>query len=257
MALDWRKATPDELLARLDEIDLETFEEAVENESFNEDHVRLLLKNPGLDGALVERISREARFFKRGLLRFALVSHPRLPRVRALEMVPYLFWRDALRVATSLKVHPHVRVVAEQHVAARVSDLTLGERVTLARTATRTVLQALREDKDPRVIAAVLQNYRCTEEDVLLVTSSQSTPPQVLAQVARNPKWRARPALRSSLVRNPRLGLPLALGFLEHLTPGELKTLIRQKDLPKLLQKSARRLLEETKSSPGGAGRVG
>ena len=65
------------------------FEEAAENPGLNEDHVRLLLKNPGLDAALVERISREPRFFKRGLLRLVLVSHPRLPRVRALEMIPF------------------------------------------------------------------------------------------------------------------------------------------------------------------------
>lgn len=247
MSCDWRSATPDELLAHLDEMDLDAFELALENDGFHEEHVRLLLKRPGLEPAFVERISRESRFFRRGAIRVALVAHPRVPRVRALELVPYLYWRDALRIATNLKVHPQVRVVAEHQVVQRIEELTVGEKTTIARTATRSVLQALRNESDPRVITAVLQNYRCTEEDATFIAANPNTPPHVLAVVARHPKWRQRPQVRAQLVRNRRLGLPIALGLLEHLGQGELHGVVRKKDLPKVLRDSARRLLDEAR----------
>lgn len=249
MSIEWASAEPDEILAHLQDVDTEVLEELLENDAFNEDHVRVLLKNPRLEAEAVDRLSREPRFFRRGIIRVALVMHPHISRVRALELVPYLFWRDALRVARSPAVHPQVRVVAEHAVAERLPELTPGERMTIARTATRPVLQALRTDKDARVIEAVMQNFRCTEEDVLLITSIASTPPQVLGLVARHPKWRLRPAIRSALVRNRRLPLPIALGILEQLSANELQVLSRQAQLPKVLRESARRLARELQGS--------
>ena len=245
MSIDWARAEPDEILARLQEVDDEILQELLENDAFNEDHVRVLLKNPRLEPEAVERLSREPRFFRRGNIRVALVMHPHVSRVRALELVPYLFWRDALRVARSPAVHPQVRVVAEHAVAERLPELTPGEKMTIARTCTRPVLQALRTDHDARVIEAVLQNFRCTEEDVLLIASIGTTPPQVLGLVARHPKWRVRPTVRNALIRNRRLPLPLALGILEQLSVAELTGLARQAQLPKLLRESARRLARE------------
>jgi hypothetical protein len=247
VSVDWTKAGPDAILAHLQDVDDESFELLLENESFNEDHVRVMLKDPGLSGEIVERLSREARFFRRGNIRVALVVHPHISRVRALELVPYLFWRDSLRVARNLRVHPQVRLIAEQQVAERIADLTVGEKITLARTATRTVLQALRRDDDLRVAGAVLQNYRCTEEDVLFIANGGRSSPQVLGLIARHPKWRVRPGVRGALIRNRRLPLPVALGLLEQLSVPELEGLARQPRLPRLLRESARRLAREQK----------
>lgn len=243
MAFDWRTAGSEELLAHLPVMDLPAFEAALENEAFTEDHVRLLLKNTGLPADFVERVSREPRFFQRSAIRVALVLHPKLPRVRGLELLHHLFWRDLLRVASQPRVHPQVRAVAEALVAERLPDLTLGERVTAARAAGRGVIRVLRKDPDPRVAEALLRNYRMTEEDALFMASSQDTVPAVLGVLARDPKWRVRPSVKAQLVRNRRLALPLALGLLSELGLHELQAVARQGDLPKVLRESASRLV--------------
>ena len=111
-APDWATAGPDELRARLAEVDLAAFEIACGNEHFTEEHVRLLLKDPGLDPELVEGFSGGPRFFQKNVVRVALALHPKLPRVRGLELVRWLWWRDLLRVAVQPSVHPQVRVTA-------------------------------------------------------------------------------------------------------------------------------------------------
>lgn len=242
MAIDWRKATADQILARLPELDEAAFEEAAPNEALTEEHVRLLLKDTGLASEFVERISREPRFFKSNSVRVALALHPKLPRVRGLEILRHLYWRDLLRVSASPRVHPQLRAMSEQLVADRIPDLTLGERIAVARTCGRGVLRALRTDPSPRVVEGVLRNFRCTEEDALFMASSPESRPDCLTVLARHPKWRMRPAVRYQLVRNRRLPLPVALGLLPELGPGELESVGRRGELPRLLRASAERL---------------
>jgi hypothetical protein len=244
--VDWAAADADTLRAHLDEMDLAAFEQAASNEQFTEDHVRLLLKNPGLPAELVERVSREPRFFQKNVVRVALALHPKLPRVRGLELVRWLYWRDLVRVSVQPSVHPQIRVTADQVLAEKIPDLTVGERMSLARAASRAVLRALRLDPDPRVIEALLRNARCTEEDVVFMASSTDSHPLALGAIARSARWRARPMVREQLVRNRRLSLPLALGLMTELGRSELAAVARQPELPKLLREAAARKLRET-----------
>ena len=255
--LDWRSASSDELLAHLASLDLGAFEEALHNPAFSEEHVRVALTEPGLSSQLLDRISREPRFFKKSSIRVGLLLHAKLPRVRGLELVPYLYWRDLIRVAAQPKVHPQVRVIAEQLLAERVPDLTLGEKIAVARTSGRMVLRVLRKDPEPRVIEALLRNYRCTEEDAVFIAASSDTTPQVLAVLARQEKWRQRPAVRSQLVRNRRLSLPLALGLLSTLSQGDLSAITRAGELPRLLRDAAARLMKTPEPRTGGRSEAG
>jgi len=252
-AFPWETAAADELLARLDAVDLDVFERLCPNEQFNEEHVKLLLKDPGLAPELVERISREPRFFQKNAVRVALALHPKLPRVRGIEIVRWLYWRDCMRVALQPHVHPQVRVVADQVLAEKIPDLTIGERMSLARQASRAVLRSLRLDQDPRVIEALLRNARCTEEDVVFMASSGDSHPQALAVIARSGRWRARPVVREQLVRNRRLALPVALGLLTELGRAELGAVARQAELPSLLREAARRRMSESPRRAGSA----
>ena len=244
MDIDWRTAGADLIHACLEDLTPEVFPLAAENEAFSDEHVRVLLKNPGLSGELLVRISRERRFFQKTALLASLLLHPKFPRARGLEIVRYLFWRDLLRVSSQPSVHPQLRIVAEHLLAERIPDLTLGEKMSIARTAGRAVLRSLREDPNPRVVQCLLRNWRCTEEDALFVAGSPQTPSDVLAVLARDSRWRSRQAVKSQLVRNRRLGLPIALGLLPELGGADLAAVARQADLPKIVRDAARRLLQ-------------
>ena len=81
--------------------------------------------------------------------------------------------------------------------------LTLGERKSLARRPDRNVLEKLLLDPHPDVIARLLHNPRLTEDDVVRLAARRPGRPEVLAAIARDPKWLHRARVRLTLVLNP------------------------------------------------------
>ena len=88
--------------------------------------------------------------------------------------------------------------------------LTLGERKSLARRPTREMMDRLLRDPHPDVIRMVLANPKVTEEDVLALAARRPCRPDVLTEIARQPRWAHRPRIRMALVLNPDTPLEIA-----------------------------------------------
>lgn len=88
--------------------------------------------------------------------------------------------------------------------------LTLGERKSLARKPDREMMERLLRDPHPDVIRMVLANPRVVEEDVLAVAARRPCRPDVLKEIARQPRWAHRPRIRMALVLNPDTPLEMA-----------------------------------------------
>ena len=88
--------------------------------------------------------------------------------------------------------------------------LTLGERKSLARRPDRAMMDRLLRDPHPDVIRMVLANPKVVEEDVLAVAARRPCRPDVLAEIARQPRWAHRPRIRMALVLNPDTPLEIA-----------------------------------------------
>jgi hypothetical protein len=88
--------------------------------------------------------------------------------------------------------------------------LTLGERKSLARRPNRAMMDRLLRDPHPDVIRMVLANPKVVEEDVLAVAARRPCRPDVLVEIARQPRWAHRPRIRMALVLNPDTPLEIA-----------------------------------------------
>jgi len=88
--------------------------------------------------------------------------------------------------------------------------LTLGERKSLARKPDRATMDRLLHDPHPDVIRMVLAGPRVIEEDVLAVAARRPCRPDVLTEIARQPRWAHRPRIRMALVLNPDTPLDIA-----------------------------------------------
>ena len=204
-----------------------------------------LLTRPDLPMSVLEEIlaSRDAR--KHHTVRRALAGHPRTPRHAALSLVTTLYWRDLARLSADARVHPEVRRAADRDIARRLPELALSERVDLALSAGRGTLLALRFDRDPRVLVAVLDNRLTTEIDVVAVAARTQTPPPVLEAIAAHPRWGLRPSLRSALLRNPALPVAVALSFLSGTSTGDLAGILEVPGISRLVKACAQRLLAQ------------
>jgi hypothetical protein len=98
--------------------------------------------------------------------------------------------------------------------------LTLGERKSLARKPDRNLLERLVHDPHPDVIHRLLANPRITEDDVVRLSCKRPARPEVLAEIARTPRWVHRPRVRLALMLNPgtpfELAAPIAALLLRH-----------------------------------------
>ena len=104
--------------------------------------------------------------------------------------------------------------------------LTLGERKSLARRPDRGLLERLLADPHPDVIRGVLSNPRLTEDDVVRFVARTPSHPDLLAEVARTPRWAHRPRVRLALILNPFSPLDLALPLASLLLRHELRLVV-------------------------------
>lgn len=105
----------------------------------------------------------------------------------------------------------------------RGRPLTLGERKSLARKPSRESTERLLRDPHPDVIRMLLVNPKVTEDDVLVLAARRPCRPDVLAQIARSPRWSHRPRIRVALVLNPDTPLDVAAPLVALLVRQELR----------------------------------
>lgn len=121
--------------------------------------------------------------------------------------------------------------------------LTLGERKSLARTWDRSVLERLLGDPSPDVVRLLLDNPRLTETDVLRISSARRASPAVLRLILGHKRWKVRPRIRLSLLRNPRLPQATALRLVGLVDAAALRELRNDPILPRAVRDAiARRL---------------
>ena len=135
--------------------------------------------------------------------------------------------------------------MADLDLLRRLPEMALAERVDLAKTVGRGTLLVLRFDPDPRVVAAVLDNRFATEPDVVAAAARSAAGPRVLEVIAAHPRWSLRSAVRSALLRNPSLPLPLGLALVTRATREDLEGLRGAPGVPAILKACAERVLAD------------
>jgi hypothetical protein len=185
-----------------------------------------LLGRADLPAVELEEVLRNAEARRFHAVRLALAAHRGTPRGEALSLVETLFWRGLAHLSADARVHPEIRRAADVHLLRRLPEMALAERVDLARTVGRGVLLALRQDPEPRVLAALLDNRFATEPDVVQAAARAGAMPQALAVIAQHPRWSSRRAVRQALLGNPALPMSAAGALIAGATDRELANLV-------------------------------
>lgn len=205
--------------------------------------LRQLFRNPYLSRQVIEQLLAHRRLLVFHEVRKELARHPQTPEVRALRLVAGLFWRDLLELTNDTRARPRLRRAAERHLVDRIQGLGAGEKVAIARRAGPLLVSQLRHDHEPRVISALLENPRLTEGSLIPLASSETAKPEVLALVARHPKWGTRYAVRISLARNRRTPVQTTLGILPLLKKQDLKGIEQDRRMNMAVRRRAAVLL--------------
>jgi len=228
------------LSERLRDDSPDSLRELAQSPTLNEEQLILLLARKDLPGELIEEIAQRKPLLRSYTVKKALVLHPHTPRIVSLRMLRDLYLMDLVQLTLTPGALAELKRNAEEQLIARLPQLPLGQKVTLARRGPGRVAGALLAEGHEQVLSIVLDNTNLTEAHVLKALSRPKITPRVVEAVSRHAKWSHRYNVRLALVRQPSTTLSTVLAYLPELTVSDLKELIA----PGIVSENFRRYLQ-------------
>src|SRR2546426_633313 len=230
-------ATGDELVVLLHHPSVDVLVALLDNPALDETHVCLLLERKNLPGEILEEVARRKPLLKSYRVKRSLAFHPRTPRLISLRLIRDLYLMDLVQVAILPGVSAELKRTAEDQLLARLPQLPLGQKITLARRGPARVAGALLAEGHAQVISIVLDNPYMTEAQILRALSREKLPVSVIPAIIQHRKWSISYNVRLALIRHPAAPLATILSYLPELTVSDLRELAAPGIVPENLRK--------------------
>lgn len=201
-----------------------------------EDLARAQLKDPDLSSDAIEQIARDSGPMKSRKVRIAVALHQNTPRRIALRIIRELYTLELMQFALTPTAAADLKRVADELLLARVTSITLGERICLARRSSTLVAGALLLDKESQVWQPALENPRLTEASVVKALQRTTAAVAFVEAVSHHPKWSLRNEVQVALLRNAHTPLAKALEFSRRIPPSELRDILHASRLPEKIK---------------------
>jgi hypothetical protein len=225
----------------------------LDNPSLDETQLCLLLERKDLAGEVLEEVARRKPLLKNYRVKRALAFHPHTPRLATLRLIRELYLMDLVQLTLLPGTPAEIKRNVEDQLIARLPQLPLGQRVTLARRGPGRVAGALLGEGHPQALAVVLDNSYLTEAQILKVLAREKLSPDVIRAIAQHHKWSCAYNVRVALVRHPSSTLSSVLSYLPELTVSDLRELaapgIVSESLCKYLQAEIQRRTRNSQES--------
>jgi hypothetical protein len=218
-------AKGEELAALLHHPAAEVLLALLDNPALDETQLCLLLARNNLPGEVLEEIARRKPLLKSYRVKRALAFHPRTPRLISLRLIRDLYLMDLVQVALLPGVSAELKRNAEDQLLARLPQLPLGQKITLARRGPARIAGALLTEGHLQVVFIVLDNPYMTEAQILKALSREKLPTAVIPAIIQHRKWSITYNVRLALVRHASSPLAAILGYLPELTVSDLREL--------------------------------
>jgi len=232
-----RIATEEELAVLLYHRSAEVLLALLDNPALDEMQLCLLLGRKDLPGEILEEVARRKPLLKNYRVKRGLVFHPRTPRLISLRLLNDLYLMDLVQIALSPGVTVEVKRNSENQLLARLPQLPLGQKITLARRGPARVAGALLAEGHAQVISIALDNPYVTEAQILKTLSREKLSTAVIPAISRHRKWSISYNVRLALVRHPSSPLATILAYLPELTLSDLRELAAPGIVPECLRK--------------------
>lgn len=246
-------ASGDELTALLHHPDADVLLALLDNPALEETQLCILLERKNLPAEILEEVAGRKKLLKSYRVKRALAFHPRTPRLVTLRLLRDLYLMDVVQLTLLPGIPVELKLNAEDQLIARLPQLPLGQKITLARRGPARLAGALLAEGHAQIVAIVLDNAYLTEAQVLKVLSREKLPPVVLRTIAQHRKWSITYNVRLALVRHPLSPLATVLGYLPELTVSDLRELaapgIVSESLGKYLEAEVLRRIQKGEKS--------
>src|SRR6266404_5644547 len=232
-----RTATGEELASLLHHHAPDVLLALLDNPALVEAQLCMLLDRKDLPAEVLEEVARRKPLLKNYRVKRALAFHPRTPRLAGLRLIRELYMMDLVQLTLLPGTSAELKRNAEEQLVARLPQLPLGQKITLARRGTARVAGAILAEGHAQLVSIALDNPGLTEAQVLKALSRERLPLAVTKGISQHRKWSHTYNVRLALVRHPRATLSTILAYLPELTVSDLRELAAPGIVPETLRK--------------------
>jgi hypothetical protein len=225
----------------------------LDNPALDETQLCLLLDRKDLPAAVLEEVGRRKPLLKNYRVKRALAFHPRSSRLVSLRLLRDLYLMDLVQLTFLPGISTELKRNAEDQLIARLPQLPLGQKITLARRGPARAAGALLAEGHAQILSVVLDNANLTEAQILKVLSREKLADGIIKAISQHRKWSCAYNVRLALVRHPASPLSTVLAYLPELTVSDLRELaapgIVAENLRNYLQAEIQRRMQARKKS--------
>ena len=122
----------------------------------------------------------------------------------------------------------------------RILRMSVSEKIKLATLGNKEARTLLLRDANKLVCMAAATSPRITDGEILSLANSRTVQADVLRYIYSNREFTKTYAIKSSLVKNPKVPLPTALKMMFTLQEKDIKELARDRNVPQTIQSQAK-----------------
>lgn len=196
----------------------------LKNRALGEEHLLALLKRRDLPEDLLKTVYQHEGA-KSHRIQLALATNPATPGPVVLALLPHLFLFELLNICLLAGPGPDQKLAAERAILQRLPTVELGSKLTLARRGTPDIVRELLKEGDNRIVAACLDSPQLREAALVQFLNGPRANAETISMIARHPRWKDRPNLRLTLLKNPKTPSVWYTFLLPQLPLGDLQTL--------------------------------
>jgi hypothetical protein len=167
-----------------------------------EDLALALLNRRDLPREVLEQMHKHKSVARLRKVQLALVTHPVTPRHVSIPTVRHLYAFELMQVALLPTVVADVKRAAEEVLIGKLTTISSGERLTLAKRSSGRVAAALLLDKEERIFQAALSNPQMTEAWLVKALKAEVGTELLAPAASRHAKWSHRNEVKAALLAN-------------------------------------------------------
>ncbi len=133
--------------------------------------------------------------------------------------------------------------VVEGSLYSAVQNMSVMQKVKLARMGGKEARSMLIRDRNRIVSASVLGSPKLSETEVIAFAQNRSIGEELLRIIASNRDWTKNYQVKLAIVTNPKTPQPTAINFINHVQDKDLRMLMKSKDVSSNISAQARRIL--------------
>jgi len=174
------------------------------------------------------------------------IIHQNIPgsvHARAVRPVPIEDYDDAPHGETGGEGDAAPSNGGHRTVVQRIRQMSVPERIMLARTANKKERSILITDPSKEVAIEVIYNKKITDGEAEMIARMTEVDAEVIAIIAENREWSRQTKIANALTTNPKTPVHIACKLVHRIHTRDLGLLSRNRNIATAVRQAAQRLL--------------